>query len=110
MLNNRFDLDVPGAAGTIGSEVSPFGQNLNVSYPKADPDGLVEGMQEGSTASAAAGPKAWVDVLPDVRPFVPHAGSNAIAVSEADRPHNGGGASLCTWNLMFRTTPSALAG
>ena len=62
MLNNRFDLDFPGAAGTIGSEVSPFGLNLNVSYPKVDLDGLIEGMQKASKAWAAAGPKAWVGV------------------------------------------------
>ena len=30
---------------------------------------------------------ALVDVVPELRPFAPQAGSNASAVSEADRPH-----------------------
>ena len=35
-LNNTFALDLPGASGTVGSEASPFGIELNISYPKCD--------------------------------------------------------------------------
>jgi phenylacetic acid degradation protein paaN len=62
MLNNRFDLDFPGASGAIGNEVSPFGINLNVSYPKVDLDALIPAMEQASESWRAAGPKAWVGV------------------------------------------------
>jgi phenylacetic acid degradation protein paaN len=62
MLNKRFDLDLPGASGTTGNEVSPFGISLNVAYPKVDLDALIPAMEHAAESWRAAGPKAWVGV------------------------------------------------
>src|SRR5450631_4385700 len=35
LLNKPFALALPGASGSIGSETSPYGIALGVSYPKA---------------------------------------------------------------------------
>ncbi|NOZ43022.1 MAG: phenylacetic acid degradation protein PaaN [Alphaproteobacteria bacterium] len=40
-LNKNFDLDQPGIIGTTGSEKSPYGFDLGVSYPKEDVEALV---------------------------------------------------------------------
>jgi len=62
LLNKPFDLDLPGTIGTIGNEVSPFGINLNVAYPKVDLDSLIAGMETAAVDWRAAGPKAWAGV------------------------------------------------
>ncbi len=39
LLNNEFDLDLPGTIGTVGEEVSPYTlQKLGIRYPKIDVD------------------------------------------------------------------------
>ncbi len=40
-LNNTFKLDQPAASGTVGSEKSPFGFDLGISYPKPDMNALI---------------------------------------------------------------------
>src|SRR4051812_16744144 len=37
LLGKTFAIDVPGASGTVSTERSPFGLELGVSYPRADP-------------------------------------------------------------------------
>ncbi|MER5727741.1 phenylacetic acid degradation protein PaaN [Streptomyces sp. NPDC002138] len=58
----RFDLDQPGTDGWAGGEVSPFGPELGVEYPHADPDVLLPAMK--------AGMGAWRDAGPEVRALV----------------------------------------
>lgn len=54
-----FYLDQPGVVGRAGSEVSPFGLPLNVSYPVCNPDAL---LLAGRNAMST-----WVKAGPDVR-------------------------------------------
>ncbi|MFD6878283.1 MULTISPECIES: phenylacetic acid degradation protein PaaN [unclassified Streptomyces] len=58
----RFDLDQPGTDGWTGGEVSPYGPELGVEYPHADPDVLLPAMR--------AGMGAWRDAGPEVRALV----------------------------------------
>jgi phenylacetic acid degradation protein paaN len=53
LLNKPFQLDQPGTIGTVGSEMSPYGIPLGITYPKADLNVLLK-------ASRAAIPR-WRD-------------------------------------------------
>ncbi|MCF6216614.1 MAG: phenylacetic acid degradation protein PaaN [Emcibacter sp.] len=44
-LDKNFDLDQPGNIGTVGSERSPYGFDLGVTYPKVDAAALVSGVE-----------------------------------------------------------------
>ncbi|MCH8344450.1 MAG: phenylacetic acid degradation protein PaaN [Planctomycetes bacterium] len=46
-LNKPFELDQPGTVGTVGTEASPYGMALGITYPKADLDGLLAAAQAG---------------------------------------------------------------
>jgi phenylacetic acid degradation protein paaN len=61
-LNKPFDLDQPGTLGRIGNEVSPYGMDLGITYPKADLDVLFPAIAQAATAWRAAGPEAWTGV------------------------------------------------
>lgn len=41
LLDNPFEIDQPSVAGAVGSEKSPYGFDLGISYPKVDVDALV---------------------------------------------------------------------
>ncbi|HET6742868.1 MAG TPA: phenylacetic acid degradation protein PaaN, partial [Kribbella sp.] len=41
-LGTAYGLEIPGARGTVGSEQSPFGIAMDVSYPRVVEDGLDE--------------------------------------------------------------------
>lgn len=58
-LNGAFSLEMPGVTGEVGAEVSPYGFELGISYPKVDTDQLIPAM-EASLAS-------WRDAGPQVR-------------------------------------------
>ncbi|MER6559483.1 phenylacetic acid degradation protein PaaN [Streptomyces sp. NPDC001027] len=62
VLNTRLDLGQPGTDGWVGGEVSPYGPELGVSYPHADPDALLPAMR--------AGQRAWRDAGAEVRAVV----------------------------------------
>lgn len=61
-LNKPFALTQPGTVGQTGKEVSPYGSELGVTYPKPDLDQLFAGVAEGMPAWRKAGPEAWVGV------------------------------------------------
>jgi phenylacetic acid degradation protein paaN len=62
-LGREFAIDQPGTSGTVGDEVSPFGPELRVAYPRlTDIDALLD------AASRAIPP--WRDAGPDVRAAV----------------------------------------
>jgi phenylacetic acid degradation protein paaN len=52
-LGKAFRIDQPGAAGQVGTEASPYGLALDITYPKCAPDALV--------AAAKAAMPAWRD-------------------------------------------------
>jgi len=58
-LDGDFPLDQPGTRDRVATEASPFGIDLDVRYPHADPDALL-------TAATAALP-AWRDAGPQTR-------------------------------------------
>ncbi|MCS0635253.1 phenylacetic acid degradation protein PaaN [Streptomyces sp. LP05-1] len=62
VLGGRFELEQPGTDGWVGGEVSPYGPELGVEYPHADPDVLLPAMR--------AGLGAWRDAGPETRALV----------------------------------------
>ncbi|MFD0817423.1 phenylacetic acid degradation protein PaaN [Micromonospora zhanjiangensis] len=58
-LGGDFPLDQPGAGDRVATEVSPFGVDLGVRYPHADPDALI--------AAATTALRAWRDAGPRTR-------------------------------------------
>ena len=61
-LGKPFDIDVPGASGTVGAEQSPFGFDLGITYPKPEIDAIIK-------AAQAAMPD-WRRASPEVRASV----------------------------------------
>ncbi|MGR6322427.1 phenylacetic acid degradation protein PaaN [Micromonospora soli] len=65
-LNADFPLDQPGDGGSVATEVSPFGMELNVRYPHAAPDQLVAAAKTALPAWRDAGPQARVGVCLEI--------------------------------------------
>lgn len=65
-LNKPFELDQPGTTGTVGSEVSPYGLNLNVAYPKSDLDVLLPAAQSAMATWHKAPVEARVGVCLEI--------------------------------------------
>src|SRR5215207_5707778 len=61
-LGKPFPLEQPGADGTVSTEKSPYGLDLDISYPHVSVDALLP--------AAAAGIPAWRDAGPDARAAV----------------------------------------
>ncbi|WP_434034496.1 phenylacetic acid degradation protein PaaN [Cupriavidus sp. a3] len=61
-LDQPFALSQPGTAGQAGKEVSPYGPELGITYPRPDLDQLFAGVARGMPAWRKAGPEAWVGV------------------------------------------------
>ena len=74
LLGSQFPLSTPGASGTVATEKSPFGFELEVSYPRVTPGGVDELM-----AAAVAGMPAFRDLGP--------AGRVGICLEVLDRLH-----------------------
>jgi phenylacetic acid degradation protein paaN len=62
LLGSTFPLSTPGASGTVATEKSPFGFDLEVAYPRVTEAGVDELM-----SAARAGMKAWRDAGPAAR-------------------------------------------
>ncbi|KPI23211.1 phenylacetic acid degradation protein paaN [Actinobacteria bacterium OK074] len=62
LTGTRLDLGQPGTDDWTGGEISPYGIELGVTYPHADPDVLLPAMK--------AGQRAWRDAGPEVRAAV----------------------------------------
>jgi phenylacetic acid degradation protein paaN len=62
VLNRRFPLTQPATIGQVGSEQSPYGMRLGVTYPKPDIDGLMAAVEAAEASWRKAGPEAWVGV------------------------------------------------
>jgi phenylacetic acid degradation protein paaN len=62
LLNRRFPLTQPATIGQVGSEQSPYGMRLGVTYPKPDIDALMAAVEAAESSWRKAGPEAWVGV------------------------------------------------
>ncbi|MCZ4512436.1 phenylacetic acid degradation protein PaaN [Streptomyces sp. ActVer] len=62
LLGSRLDLGQPGTDDWVGGEVSPYGIELDVTYPHADVDTLLPAMR--------AGQRAWRDAGAEMRAVV----------------------------------------
>src|SRR5690554_5360150 len=61
-----FQLGQDGATGTVGAEVSPFGQALNVRYPDVPVDTLIAQSTHALDSWREAGPEKWVGVCLEI--------------------------------------------
>jgi len=66
LLNKPFPSTLPGATGTVGGEVSPYGMPLGVTYPKVDLDALFAAIAKAEESWRKAGPEAWVGVALEI--------------------------------------------
>lgn len=61
-----FALEQPGTKGQVGAERSPYGFDLNISYPEADLDVLFAAIAKAEESWRKAGPEAWVGVALEI--------------------------------------------
>src|SRR3954447_24436552 len=66
LLGKQFPIEVPGATGTVSTERSPYGIELGVSYPKADPLALVAAARAATPAWRDAGPYGRAGVAAEI--------------------------------------------
>ncbi|HEX5198552.1 MAG TPA: phenylacetic acid degradation protein PaaN [Actinoplanes sp.] len=66
LLGKTFPVEVPGAVGTVATERSPYGIELGISYPKADPLALVAAARAATPAWRAAGPYGRAGVAAEI--------------------------------------------
>jgi phenylacetic acid degradation protein paaN len=66
LLGKPFPLEVPGATGTVATERSPYGLELGVSYPKADPLALVAAARAATPAWRAVGPQGRAGIAAEI--------------------------------------------
>ncbi|BBH70510.1 oxidoreductase [Actinoplanes sp. OR16] len=66
LLGKPFPIDVPGAVGTVATERSPYGLELAVSYPRADPHALVAAARAATPGWRAAGPEGRAGVAAEI--------------------------------------------
>jgi len=66
LQNKPYALDLPGAIGQVGSERSPYGFALGITYPKVDLDRLFAAVAQAEKAWRKAGPETWVGVCLEI--------------------------------------------
>jgi phenylacetic acid degradation protein paaN len=66
LLGKPFPIQVPGAAGAVSTERSPYGLDLGVSYPRADPLALVAAARAVTPAWRAVGPQGRAGVAAEI--------------------------------------------
>ena len=57
LLNSEFALGQPGTRDHVATEQSPYGIEMNIAYPRADPDALIEAATSAWTSWRAAEPE-----------------------------------------------------
>lgn len=65
-LNKPFSIDQPGTIGSVGSEVSPYGKPLGITYPKADLDVLLKAAHAAIPTWRNAGVEARIGTCLEV--------------------------------------------
>jgi len=66
LLGTDFPIEAPGAGGTVSTERSPYGLELGIRYPKADPSALIDAAGAATPAWRAAGPHARAGVAVEI--------------------------------------------
>jgi phenylacetic acid degradation protein paaN len=66
LLGKPFPIEVPGSTGTVSTERSPYGIELGISYPKADPLALVAAARAATPAWRDAGPQGRAGVAAEI--------------------------------------------
>jgi phenylacetic acid degradation protein paaN len=66
LLGKDFPIEVPGAVGTVATERSPYGLELGVRYPKADPLALIAAARAAIPAWRAVGPHGRAGVAAEI--------------------------------------------
>ncbi|MEV4352134.1 phenylacetic acid degradation protein PaaN [Actinoplanes sp. NPDC049596] len=66
LLGRTFPIEVPGAAGTVSTERSPYGVELGVSYPKADPLAVIAAARAATPGWRAVGPQGRAGVAVEI--------------------------------------------
>src|SRR5690348_2026900 len=66
LANTRFPLAQPATVGQVGSERSPYGVRLGITYPKPDIDALMASVELAQAQWRKAGPEAWVGVCLEI--------------------------------------------
>ncbi|HEX7273849.1 MAG TPA: phenylacetic acid degradation protein PaaN [Casimicrobiaceae bacterium] len=66
LLDKPFPLTLPGARGSVGGEVSPYGMPLGVTYPKVDLDALFTAIAKAEEGWRKGGPEAWLGVALEI--------------------------------------------
>jgi phenylacetic acid degradation protein paaN len=66
LANQRFALTQAATVGQVGSERSPYGIRLGITYPKPDIDGLMAAVEAAESTWRKAGPEAWAGVSAEI--------------------------------------------
>ena len=66
LAGKPFPIALPGTVGGVGSEHSPYGIALGISYPKVDLDRLFAAIAAAEKGWRKAGPEAWVGVCLEI--------------------------------------------
>src|SRR5918912_944498 len=66
LLGGDFPIEVPGATGSIATERSPYGLELSVRYPRADPAALIAAARAAIPGWRAAGPQGRAGVAAEI--------------------------------------------
>ncbi|GIJ67237.1 phenylacetic acid degradation protein PaaN [Virgisporangium ochraceum] len=66
LLGKPFPIEVPGATGQVGTERSPYGLDLGVSYPRADPEALLAAAGAALPQWRAVGPQGRAGVAVEI--------------------------------------------
>lgn len=121
-LNQPFILEQTDCAERVGNEISPYGFDLGISYPKPELDDLFGAIRAATPAWRRAGAQTWVGVALEIlqrlnrRSFeIAHAvmhttGQSFIMSFQAGGPHaqdRGLEAVAYAWQEMRRIPPTA---
>ncbi|HEY7274086.1 MAG TPA: phenylacetic acid degradation protein PaaN [Actinoplanes sp.] len=66
LLGKDFPIEVPGATGSVATERSPYGLELGIRYPKADPAALVAAARAAMPGWRAAGPHGRAGIAAEI--------------------------------------------
>lgn len=66
LLGKRFPLTQPATVGYVSTELSPYGIDLGVSYPRSDPDALIKAAGDAMPAWRAVGPQGRAGVAAEI--------------------------------------------